>query len=112
MLLSRNKLDNKINDLEKCVKNYDIYIVILKHLQVKQNKDGTTHGGTDGEIYIPLQYLDTANGFYDYIEKRIAYFEKRKAEDKQKIIEYKKVFEQLAKINAYSLDAWEVKELL
>ena len=173
MLLGRYKLDSKINDLEKCVKNYGIYIVILKHLQVNQNKDGsypkypfnnlvmvgcdllehatklmgykhwllkdgekhyevryfkddgdvhikyvwcekdgTTHGGTDGEMYIPLQYLDTAIGFYQYIERRIVYFEKRKAEEKQKIIDYKKVFEQLVKFNAYSLNAGEVKDLL
>lgn len=158
---------------EKCVKNYDIYIVILKHLNINFNKDcsypkhpfnnlvmtysvllehetklmgykhwlikindgfykvwyfkddgdihikyvwcekdGTSHGGTDGEIYIPLFCLNSAGIFYDYIEKRITYFEKQKAEDKQRIIDYKKVFEQLVKINAYSLDALEVKELL
>lgn len=163
-------LTTKINKVETYIKNYNIYLYVLKRLYVQLNKDGTypynpypklsileanlmeSHTKTygykwfslvdgertyqvcinkyDGDVHISckettkgayidcggfslsLSCLDTQDYFNQEIKARIDLYEKNRDEDIQRIGDLKKVWKQLKKINAYSLDNWEVKDLL
>lgn len=173
MLLNESYLNNKLNEYKTYLKNDEMFIVILNHLFVKLNKDGTypknpfknlvldnckelvkstklmgykhyllqhkghyycvryfkadgdicvkyvwceadgtTHGGTDGTLYLKLSCLENPSKFIEYIDGRIKYFENEIVKDNQKLKDYQNVFTQLQKIDTGSLHSWEVKELL
>ena len=85
-----------------------VYIVCI----TKYDDDVYIWHAHDKGLYIGLGYLRSASVFERHIEERIAHCEKQKAKDEQKLKDYPKVFKQLQKINALSLETWEVQELL